>query len=43
MFIEHDKGISCTTNMELVLIGLRIVTLRQYTQLNLYGLPRGRN
>ena len=42
MFIEHDKSISCTTNMELVLHGLRIVTLYQYTLLNLYGLPNAR-
>ncbi len=39
---DYDKDASIIVNMELALHGLRIVTLYEYTMLNLYGLPRAR-
>jgi hypothetical protein len=35
----YDKEVSITTNMELVLHGLNVITLKQYIQMNLYKLP----
>jgi hypothetical protein len=34
----YDQYVSMSNSMELALHGLQIVTLEQYTELNLYGL-----